>query len=276
MTRYEKISEIANNFPVQQSGTRVLFCTLTAKTERLCEKMSDWKDRIHLILCQISGTCPEDGLFYSPAVFNPGNQEFVHDTVEKYYVDNGQSCPDTIDTIDEQIESNQQKINKCAANYVFWIRVILELLRKIRNSVLRIIYYGLSMVLTTIQLLAGALTGSANVLEDATARLMTYIGLLLESIMLIVAKLFMAVARLIFGGGAMEKIESIIRELCKLVNAFMQYFVIGFLCNVFFKSYQVALYIITSTLDACLGGTRPGDRKCSPEHPREWRPGRQR
>lgn len=248
-TCFAAIESAQAQMPVTSTSTRVLFCMLTANTEMLCEKITTWRDRILTTLCRASGVCPEDDFFYTPATYTPGNQEFVRDTVEQFYIHNGQSCPSATDTIEEQILSNEKKIVKCAANYVHWIKVILQLLRRIRESALRIAYYYYSIQFAGLQILAAALTASIDVLEDGTMRLMTYIGLMLEAVMSIVVQLFLAVARIIFGGGAMEKIEGIIRELCKFVNAFMQKFVVGFLCKVILKAFQSAMYLIAGVLD---------------------------
>lgn len=246
---YEVIDEIQKNKPTSKSSTRVLFCMLTAKTQRLCENLAIWRDRVHLTLCQISGACPEDDFFYTPATYNPGNMEFVHDTVEQYYIHNGQSCPTSIQNIQEQIASNQQKLQKCASNYIHWIKVIFQLLRTIRESMLRIIYYYYSINISFIQVLVGALTNTADVMQDGTRSLFIYIGLMLESLIKVTMQLFLAVARIIFGGGEMGQIEKIIRSLCKFINAFMRDFIGEFVCKIVMIVAQQAAYTIAAVMD---------------------------
>jgi hypothetical protein len=49
---------------------------------------------LYLSICQAAGLCEESDFFYSPTTFNLQEQEFVFDTVQRFYTeDAGIQCP---------------------------------------------------------------------------------------------------------------------------------------------------------------------------------------
>ena len=69
-------------------------CLLNQHTEKLCSKMQSWIQRTEFYLCQAAGLCDDSDFFYSPTTFNLQEQEFVYDTVRRFYVEDvGLQCP---------------------------------------------------------------------------------------------------------------------------------------------------------------------------------------
>ena len=76
------------------SSGAINFCLINAQTADLCSRIASWVQTTEFILCQAAGLCEESDFFYSPTTFNLQEQEFVYDTVHRFYTeDAGLTCP---------------------------------------------------------------------------------------------------------------------------------------------------------------------------------------
>jgi hypothetical protein len=103
------------NDDVLPSSPTVNFCLINEATQNLCIQMASWKQRTDVYLCQASGICEKSDFFYSPTTFNLQEQEFVYDTVQRFYIEDiGLSCPDEneLDRVQEQQDANNCQLLK--------------------------------------------------------------------------------------------------------------------------------------------------------------------
>ena len=162
----------------RKSRAPVHFCLLNADTEELCTKLVQWREDIRSILCEAAGLCPSTDFFYFPGMFNLHEQEFVYDSVTRFYVqDLKQQCyentiaangdveqctPATAllyttssdsskppcfvgDAESAQINSNALFMQDCASVSIEPFVVITRQLRTIKQMLMVILYHVLRM-----------------------------------------------------------------------------------------------------------------------------------
>ena len=123
------------------SSASVNFCLINSQTERLCLKMSSWLHRTEFYLCQAAGLCEESDFFYSPTTFNLQEQEFVFDTVQRFYTeDAGLQCPRTV-TINTQTEANEAVMEQCSSVTISPLLIVVEQFRAGKRSLVLLTYH---------------------------------------------------------------------------------------------------------------------------------------
>ena len=73
----------------------IIFCLLSSKTEKLCQRLTKWREDVRAILCTATGVCPQQHFFYTPSMFDIQNQNFVSTTVRQFYADTKRCSVDT-------------------------------------------------------------------------------------------------------------------------------------------------------------------------------------
>lgn len=203
---------------LHSANTRIMFCLLNSETEELCAKVVGWRDAVQAILCQAAGVCPTTDFFYTPTAYDINNQEFVYDTVKKYYEGLGTSCPEKTRLQKDQIDSNNKLLEKCAASTMERWRMLLYGLRKIKDLIIRLLWYYSNITLNILNLFVAAITVQFDLLQQSAELLIRYVLMFLDAISQVMKELFAAMAQVVFGGGRMKMILEIIVTLCKVVQ----------------------------------------------------------
>jgi len=138
--------------------------------------------------CQASGNCDSTDFFYSPTTFNLREQEFVFDSVVRFYrEDVGRECATPENW---QMQSNDRLLKDCASVRMQPFLVIAESLRDSKRIFLLIGYHGVRVLFWGIQLLVSStMDAAANFadaasysLEHITARLLLEVRALMQQI----------------------------------------------------------------------------------------------
>jgi hypothetical protein len=239
--------------PLHSSNVRIAFCLLNDDTRELCARAVDWRDRIAAALCRAAGVCPSEAHFYSPTAYSLSNQEFAHDTVTAYYTGLGAECPAAATTTADQSASNRKLLEQCAANALERVRVALQGLREIKERIMRVYYYTVSIAVYILNLFVSAVTGQLAKLRENAALLVKYCLLWLDSIIDIIQELFTAFAQVIFGGGRMEAIYDLIIALCKIMEFIYREIIQAYICDIFLKIISAVIRTIASVVGAFAG-----------------------
>ena len=130
--------ELVSEAPASAS---INFCLINSETERLCLKMASWLQRTEFYLRQAAGLCKESDFFYSPTTFNLQEQEFVFDTVQRFYTeDAGLECPSKV-SIDTQIEANEAVLQRCSSVSISPFLLLVEQFRAGKRSLVLLLYH---------------------------------------------------------------------------------------------------------------------------------------
>jgi hypothetical protein len=206
------------------SSAVVNFCLLNAKTKQLCLDMDDWRRDTQQILCQASGRCARTDFFYSPTAFNLREQEFVYDSVLRFYRrDVGRNCPAASNP---QQQANEQSLQRCASVSIEPYLVIVENLRDSKRLVLLIGYHGIRVVFHVFQLLvsatmdsvAAAFEETSTTFEDVTTKLLREVRALMQVIGSFVKQMRDALIELALSQGVGGQIKEILVALCEIVK----------------------------------------------------------
>jgi len=237
------------------SSVVVNFCLLNAETQQLCSNMSRWRRDVQEIQCQASGNCDKTDFFYDPTTFNLREQEFVFDSVLRFYrQDVGRDCPTPSNP---QQAANAQSSQKCASVKIEPLLVIVDNLRNSKRVVLliwyhtvRVAYYvfelAVSATMDTVSILVDA---SSTAFEDTTTRLLREVRALVQVIGNFIEQMRDAFIELTFSKGIGKEVKEILVALCEIVKFFYQIWlavgcpVIAFILEIY-ASYLRLLEIV--------------------------------
>lgn len=147
------------------ASTPVNFCLLNDKTTALCRKMDEWRERTRVILCHAAGACPSQHFFYSPTMFNLREQEFVYDSVTRFYEEEmGRQCQTPAKSALKQAQaaSNYALLAKCASVKIEPMLVIIELLREGKRTLLLLAYHCVRVGFYMLELLVASTMDMAS------------------------------------------------------------------------------------------------------------------
>tara|TARA_B100001540_G_scaffold284144_1_gene276205 strand:- start:10377 stop:28151 length:17775 start_codon:yes stop_codon:yes gene_type:complete len=206
----------------------VQFCLLSGDTERLCEKVAQWNQRILDILCRATGLteCPEYGFFYVPTMYAVENKQFVSETVQQFYSSlDAAACPvETLDdSIQQQIDSNEEKRDNCASVQLEVVREVLVLIRGMVGKVFRIVYFAMMLGWQMWQIIIGSFIpgdAGAALVQSATSRMIRYVGSLMEAVAGFFKILLEAIWKMLVEqtGSFGKRLMDIIRAICVAIN----------------------------------------------------------
>jgi hypothetical protein len=206
------------------SSAVVNFCLLNAKTKQLCLDMDEWRRDTQHILCQASGKCARTDFFYSPTAFNLREQEFVFDSVLRFYRrDVGRDCPAASNP---QQAANEESLQRCASVSIEPYLVIVENLRDSKRLVLLIGYHGVRvafhvfelLVSATMDTVAAAFAETSTTFEDVTSKLLREVRALMQVISGFVQQMRDALIELALSKGVGGQIKQILVALCEIVK----------------------------------------------------------
>ena len=92
-------------------------------------------------------------------------------------------------------------------------------------------------------------TGQLDLVKENANLMMRYCAMLLEAIVDVAQELFAAVAQLIFGGGRMDAILKLIRDLCKFAEMIYRDVVQSVICDVFVAGWAGFVRGIADVVD---------------------------
>ena len=218
-TRAEECAAAVKASAGDSENVKISFCLLNADTQELCVKSVAWRNRIQNILCKYAGSCPSQAYFYSPTTYNIANQEFVHDTVRKYYESTGTQCVASTDAEIEWETEAESNIDKCAAYAVQPFQDLFKRLRLVRERLIRLMYYAAEIVMGVLNMLVAAFMEQPINIQANAYQLIQYIGKILAELAEIIDELINALAHLIFSGGHLKWALDFLMFMCGFIKA---------------------------------------------------------
>jgi hypothetical protein len=238
------ISEMPSDFQAP-----VHFCLLNDDTGKLCSEMAVWRENIRVILCRASGACASTRFFYTPTTFDLSSQEFVFDSVRRFYTqDCNRSCTaaeqatgthrsakGTEEQLREQIASNAAALGQCASSAIQPLYDAVAGARVIKRKIAVMYYYYYRVVQRLVQLLVvlvvdtatdvvGAASGGKfdadidSTLAAAAQKLATSCAALVESIGSLFEAAQQAMLKLFMSRGIGGTMRTIITFVCKMIK----------------------------------------------------------
>jgi hypothetical protein len=208
------------------SSASVNFCLMNSQTERLCLQMTSWLQRTEFFLCQAAGLCEESDFFYSPTTFNLQEQEFVFDTVQRFYTeDAGLECPTTV-TIDTQRETNEAVMEQCSSVSISPLLIVVEQFRAGKRSLVLLTYHCMRVswrlmevfLAVTADAAATLADRASNAVQAAAEALLTEVTALMFVLGDFVEQIGTAVMELTMSKGVGSTFKEIIMALCRIVT----------------------------------------------------------
>jgi len=213
--------------------TPVVFCLLSTKTDKLCQRLTKWREDVRAILCKASGKCPQQYFFYSPTMFDVQNQEFVSSTVRQFYADTKRCTVDVEyeDMIEAtQRESNIDSMNHCAANYLHFIKNLLWEIRNLAQTFLRIAFRAFQVIIEFFNMICSLLIPVANNLKNGMTRLLRAINYLMDEIGFFLEQLALAIRRLLTSRGFGKTFWRLFVVICKALRWIQNNIIRKFVC----------------------------------------------
>ena len=247
---------VAMNAVTREDRAPVHFCLLNADTEELCSKLVQWREDVRSILCEAAGLCPSTDFFYFPGMFNMHEQEFVYDSVTRFYVqDTQQQCyentmsangdveqctPATALLYAEsnkpacfignaesaQVQSNAIFMQDCASVSIEPFVVITQQLRTIKQMLLLIVYHSLRiqwqlahvLVAVIIDQVTDYTQTTTDVVRSAATKLLREVVAFVQSISKLFDVLKQSVVALIYSRGIGGWLKKTIEVICQIVE----------------------------------------------------------
>jgi hypothetical protein len=209
------------------SSPSVNFCLINAETQKLCLKMAAWKQRTEYYLCQAAGICEESDFFYSPTTFNLQEQEFVYDTVQRFYLeDAGLSCPSSYNSAPLQQDANENALKHCSSVQISPMLIVLQTFREGKRSLVLLSYHGIRVgfrflqvfLAVTVDTAASIASTATNSVQVAGEALLTEITALMLIIGDFVDQIGSSIMELAFSRGVGSTLKEIIMALCVIVR----------------------------------------------------------
>lgn len=253
----------------------VHFCLLNADTERLCQAMPEWRAEVREILCRAAGVCPRSDFFYTPTTFDLASQEFVFDSVRRYYTqDAGGTCADPLqkeDLLSEQLAANAAAVARCASAAVQPLYDAVVGARAAKRRIALIYYHAYRALARLVQLLAalvldsGAVAGIASggdsagdmggAVAAAATRLAQSCVALVESIGSVFEAAEQAVLELFMSRGIGGWLRELLTWLCEIAKFVVNNLWVPILCPIADFVFDMARAWV-SFLEAFYNGLR--------------------
>ena len=247
---------VAMNTVTREDRAPVHFCLLNADTEELCSKLVQWREDVRSILCEAAGLCPSTDFFYFPGMFNMHEQEFVYDSVTRFYVqDTQQQCYENTIAADgvveqctpatallygesskpacfignagnAQVDSNAVFMQDCASVSIEPFVVITQQLRTIKQMLLLILYHYLRiqwqlahvLVAVIIDQVTDYTQTTTDVVQAAAAKLVREVVAFVQSISKLFDVLKESVVALFYSRGIGGWLKTTIEVICQIVE----------------------------------------------------------
>ena len=160
----------------------VHFCLLNDDTDTLCKAMQRWREDIRVILCRASGACARTDFFYTPTTFDLSAQEFVFDSVRRFYTQDcerdcaaaeknatGRTATDTAEAQLAQTAANAAARDRCASTSIQALYDAVAGARSIKRRIAVIWYHYYRVVFRVVQLLSAVVVNAvSDVVEYAS------------------------------------------------------------------------------------------------------------
>ena len=211
----------------------IVFCMLSHKTDKLCQRLTKWREDVRAILCKASGVCPQQDFFYSPTMFDIQNQEFVSTTVRQFYADTQRCSVDT--RYEEMVEATQRESNidsmkNCAGIYLAFIRNLLWEIRNLAQIFIRIMFRTFQVVVEFFNMIVSILLPAAQVVQNSLTRLLRAINYLMDEIGNFLEELALAIRRLLTSRGFGKTFWEIVVAVCKALRWIQNEVIVKYFC----------------------------------------------
>jgi hypothetical protein len=218
---------------VYDTHVPVIFCMLSSKTDKLCQRLTKWREDVRSILCKASGMCPQQHFFYTPTMFDIQNREFVSTTVRQFYADTGRCSVDT--RYEEMVEATQRESNidsmkNCAGIYLAFIRNLLWEIRNLAQTFIRIAFRAFKVTVEFFNMIVSILLPTAQVIQNSLTRLLRAINHLMDEIGNLLEQLALAIRRLLTSRGFGKTFWKIIVAVCQALRWLQNELIVPYLC----------------------------------------------
>jgi hypothetical protein len=190
----------------------VTLCDIDGRTDALCEVLANAESDVQEAHCHAAGACLSESFFYHPATFSRTNEQFIRETVEEFYLEtDAGACPEAAAELAAQLRQARDNRDSCAAVWVEGVIVILEGLRVVLHSVVRLVYYTAMMFATLLRFL-----GIVNV-QEVLQDLLRYFQQLLEEARDLIEAAFEVVWRGVLESPLGKQFLDLVQRICSFV-----------------------------------------------------------
>jgi hypothetical protein len=188
--------------------------------------MASWLQRTEFYLCQAAGLCEESDFFYSPTTFNLQEQEFVFDTVQRFYTEDAAlQCPRTV-SINTQTEANKAVMEQCSSVSISPLLIVVEQFRAGKRSLVLLTYHCMRVSWMLMEVFLAVTADAAATLADqasnavqvAAEALLTEVTALMFVLGDFVEQIGTAVMELTMSKGVGSTFKEIIMSICRIVT----------------------------------------------------------
>lgn len=210
------ISEISAHGDMQLA-VNLSICDLDSFTQTLCEALANAEYTVQQAHCIASGACLRETYYYSPGVYSTTNQEFVRETVEEFYlgIDEG-ACDEREAEREDLLRQVEQLREECSATWLDPIIDLLEELRLVIHSIVRLSYYVFMMELNFFRLLGpGDFT---EILQDILYYFVQFLEEAIELIKAIGELLWRMIEESPLGKAFVDFVRDMCEEIVAILN----------------------------------------------------------
>lgn len=159
-------------------------CDLDDKMTALCAAIAEARKNFRTANCIAAGSCFSQYYFYYPGTYSVTNDEFVYDSVRRFYQRREPlACPAT-EAQNSLITQNNELRTSCSASFLEPTIVLLEYLRVVLQQLVRMAYYLFMIILKFLELIPTMIFYSGGELSSAVTRIfqeiLMYLKLLLQ------------------------------------------------------------------------------------------------
>lgn len=232
-------------------------CDLDGRTAALCEILANAENDVQTAHCVASGACLQETFFYHPATYSVTNEQFVRDTVEDFYlgVDPG-ACDEAAAESAALLRGVRDNREDCSALWLDGVVVLLQQMRAILHSLVRMTYYLFMTALNVLRLLAPV--DFFDVLSDV----LYYFTQLFEEAGDVIKALAEIVWRSILEAPLGKSFREVVESACDVIVVILD-FMKKVVCGLLYVLFE-ALHRIFRALDEfSITGWRPFDSAIS-------------
>ena len=190
-------------------------CDLDASLDLFCRTVQDARYQVFEANCLYSGQCTQQLFFYQPSIYEINNNEFVRDTVQRFYNETiaGACVPDQ-DTA-SAIASNAQDLEKCSAMKLNVLVNCIQIVRAIVGTLVELVYYWFELLLNVFMLIGAK---AAQEKEQITQHINDLLALLKNKFILLFNEIGDLLYKILFEGPMGSWLITMIKAVCSFLE----------------------------------------------------------
>lgn len=228
--RYETCkSEILTAVPDNKAAVPIRICNLDSTMNNLCRFIQQKKQEIYTLNCMAAGQCMDTAFLYNPSAYSISNEKFIVETVNDFYSNIDATACSVSATTQEIIAQNNVLKQKCGSTQLVPLRDSISYIRRIVQSITKIMYYYYMIVFNFIQLLTPVEVVDT---DSILANVKVYLDLIISES----KRLFNQFGNLVFAILEMtpfgKALMTLVKVLCIAMRYIYEYFILLVVCPI--------------------------------------------